>query len=89
LIIESVSLVIEDLDTDTTVYSSSSNSPFFAAPGGCPPGASALEPGATGYVGGEIGLIPSGTSMRATAQLCSDEDLTGVCLVYQMDWGLP
>lgn len=87
--IESVSLVIEDLDSSAIVYSSSSNAPFFAAPGGCPPGAAALGPGATGYVGGEIGPLPSGTNMRATAQLCPGDNLSGDCLVYQFNWGIP
>ena len=87
--IESVSLVIEDMDSSTVVYSTSSNSPFFPAPNGCPPGASALAPGDTAYVGGAIGLIPANTNMRLTAQLCSGDDLNGDCLTYNINWGVP
>jgi hypothetical protein len=87
--IESVALTIRDMNTNTVVYSSSSNSPFFGAPNGCPPGASALAPGATGFVGGQIGIIPPGTNMNANAQLCSEDNLNGICLVYDFDWGIP
>lgn len=87
--IESVSLVIENRDISAVVYSASSNAPFFSAPSGCPPGASALTPGGTAYVGGSIGLIPTGTNMHLAAQLCSGDNLSGDCLVYDFNWGIP
>jgi len=87
--IESVNLTIKDLTTNTTVYSEGSNSPFMASPGSCPPGASSLPPGATAYVGGAIGPIPVGNQLRATAKLCTGENLSGACLTYKFDWGMP
>jgi hypothetical protein len=87
--IESVSLIIKNLNTNTVVYSQGSNNPFFGGPGGCPPGSSALAPGATGYVGGTIGIIPAGTNMSVEARLCSGDNLSGSCLVYNFNWSQP
>ena len=87
--VRSVSLFIKDMDTNTTLYSASSNAPFFDAPNGCPPGGSALGPGGTAYIGGAIGVIPAGTNMRMKATSCSELNLGGICLDSKLDWVHP
>ncbi len=87
--IESVSMTITDLTTNTVVYSQSSNSPFMSNKNSCPPGASSLAPGATAFVGGQLGIIPSGHLMQVTAQLCTKDNLGGACLVYNFQFNTP
>lgn len=87
---ESLNLEIEDLtDSDTLYGPSSSDAPFMGTSSECPPGGDDLKAGKTFFVGGAIGAGNSGHSARATIELCTEDDLDGVCVEERVDFTIP
>lgn len=87
---ESLNLEIEDLtDSDTLFGPSSSDAPFMGASSECPPGGDDLKAGKTFFVGGAIGAGNSGHEARATIELCTEDDLDGVCVEKRVNFTIP
>lgn len=88
--LESLNLKIEDLTNSTTLYgATTSNAPFMASSGECPPGGDTLPAGKTYYVGGAIGAGNAGHTARATVKLCTEDDLDGACETRTVQFTIP
>ncbi len=88
--LQSLNLEIEDLtDNDTLFGPSSSDAPFMGTKGECPPGGDLLEAGDTLFIGGAIGAGNSGHTARATIELCTKNDLEGVCAEKTVQFTIP
>jgi len=88
--LESLNLEIEDLDDDDTLFGpDDSDAPFMGSDGECPPGGDVLKAGKTMFIGGAIGAGNSGHDARATIELCTRDDLEGVCMEVTVRFTIP
>lgn len=88
--LQSLNLEIEDLDDDDTLFGpSDSNAPFMGSKGECPPGGDVLKAGKVLFIGGAIGPGNSGHDARATIELCTKNDLGGVCTEVTVRFTIP
>ena len=86
VIFQSVSTSVTDNDTAETV---TSQNDIFEEWNGCPVGSTYqdLDPGDTGYtVGGTLTADPTGHSLDATIQLCTENGLGGACLTKNLSF---
>lgn len=87
---ESAKIVVDDIDAAANLYSGNSNTPFLANSGGCPPGASVLDPGDNAYVAVSIGAAPpSGHKAKFNLQLCTEDGLNGDCVSRSITFTIP
>lgn len=89
--VDSAELTLTNLGDNSTIYGpQADNEPFIGKPGGCPPDGDTIRPGRTRYLGAVLSSLPaSGTSVRATAKICSEEDLGGTCVEKSVDFTIP
>ena len=89
--VDSAELTLTNLDNTVILYGpQAENEPFIADPGGCPPDGDTVRPGRTRYLGASLAsLPPSGTNVRATAKVCTEEDLGGTCVEKSVDFSIP
>lgn len=76
---KSVSLWIDNIATNASVYEGTINQGFIE-PGGCPPGESTLLPNSTTEVAVDIGTPNPGSEFWVVIELCSDEAGKGECI---------
>jgi len=77
--LESVAIKITDLNTDTTLSSTSYDNPFLSGTGKCPPGNDSLDAGDSAYIAGFIGNVPANHQLKAGITVCTEEALGGKC----------
>jgi len=77
--LESVAIKITDLNTDTTLSSTSYDNPFLSGTGKCPPGNDSLDAGDSAYIAGFIGNVPANHQLKAGITVCVEEALGGKC----------
>lgn len=82
---ESVRLEITDVTHDQLIYGGNNNRGFVKE-GGCPPGASTLEPGKNMEVAANIKEPEPGTEFEAVIKLCTANDLQGECVELVVDF---
>lgn len=78
---ESGEISFTDLETGEVIFGPlAHNGPFMGGPDHCPQGADAVVPGKTAYIGGNLGdPPPSDHSLRITVEICTKNDMAGVC----------
>jgi hypothetical protein len=85
---ESYRIHIQFFDAPAGGAETSHSSGFLTSRFGCPPGESALAPGAVRYIA--IGSArPSGQQARATVRLCTADGLGGTCIERTVDYTYP
>ncbi|MBN2551011.1 MAG: hypothetical protein JXB15_17750 [Anaerolineales bacterium] len=89
--LRSIDLFIYSVSDDEPLFGPDArNFPFFAGPGGCPPGGDYLNAGQTGYFGADIDWpVPSGDTAVAEIMLCTERDLDGVCAEVKIQFVIP
>ena len=88
--LESLTLTIHDVSADVDLFGpENSDAPFMGTARECPPGGDALATGSTGYVGGAIGSVASGHTLRATVKLCTQNGLVGECSQKAVEFTAP
>lgn len=90
-VFESAEIHVEDIDASSTLYGPLTNGvPFVANSGGCPPGASTLDPGDNAYVAVSIGAAPpSGHEAKYRLTLCTENGLGGDCTTRSTTFTIP
>lgn len=85
----SMGLTIEDRQTGIPMFGPDiSNAPFMGSDGECPPGGQSLGPGAVGFVGGVLPMLPGVTEARAIIMLCSEPGASGECVDRVIDFDI-
>lgn len=88
--LRSMRLTIIELATSFNLFGPAVvNFPFMFSPSDCPPGDDFLEPGNTGFIGGEVGPLVTGAHLRAVVLLCTERDLDGECAEVRVDFVVP